>query len=128
MERLEQDSCSVLVNNPPSDTDVTYYSCVTSEDDRTKGLVASSDYLRKDSESAEKSSKKRAIEHDEADTRIIEVGTSSSGESFEGRESSVSSNSQTPVTTAGQANDCVRTVAETSPMPDLFAQDDDGDT
>ncbi|KAJ7378232.1 hypothetical protein OS493_024181 [Desmophyllum pertusum] len=34
-----------------SDTDVTHYSCVTSEDDRTKGLVASSssDYLRKDS-------------------------------------------------------------------------------
>ena len=67
--------------------------------------------------------KKSAIEHDETAIQVVETTSCISKESLE-RQSQV----PTSAVTGGQAGQCVRTVAETSPMPDLFAQDEDGDT
>lgn len=82
-------------------------------------------------------SRKEATEHDEAN--IVGVKASSSSTVLSGlstsavvrgevADSSLSNTTSTTPHTLVQSNDCVRTVAETSPMPNLFAQDDDGDT
>ena len=71
-------------------------------------------------------SKKRATEHDEADTRVIE--TTSSGLLLLCDTAERQLEAATPTVTSGQSSDCVHTVAETYPMPNLFGQDDDGDT
>ncbi|XP_068687147.1 B-cell lymphoma 3 protein homolog isoform X3 [Montipora foliosa] len=62
-----------------------------------------------------------AIEHDELNESATREAPSQS--------SSVSSTeTQSYSSRSGQGGQCVRTVAETLPMPDLFAQDEDGDT
>lgn len=83
---------------------------------------------RKETESGS-SHKKIAIEHEELDVQDIQR-TSSLASSTSGYISAESLERQTVSTSAaeGQVGDCVRTVAETSPMPDLFGQDEDGDT
>ena len=108
-----------------------------SERDRAEGpeLVlysSSSDNLREKSGSKEKS-KKEATEHDEAYIVVVKASTSSAESpglhtSTESGGTVESQSHSSTTHTSGQSNDCVRTVAETSPMPDLFAQDDDGDT
>lgn len=138
LDQLEQDSSSTLEVNKTPPTD---YSCVTltTDHERTAGRTvsalisaasSSSDDLRKDSGSKARS-KKRAIEHDEADTRVIEATSSATSSGLHLLSDTAERKSHatiTPATVAGQSNYCVRTVAETSPMPDLFGQDDDGDT
>lgn len=68
--------------------------------------------------------KRSATEHDEAEVQVLEATSSSRNESLERQSREL----VTAVATGGQIGHCVRTVAETSPMPDLFAQDEDGDT
>ena len=69
----------------------------------------------------------RAIEHDELNKSATREATCSG--SSPSQSSSVSSTETQPYSSrSGQGGQCVRTVAETSPMPDLFAQDEDGDT
>ena len=97
------------------------------EPKRSSEFPSSSDNLRasegKDKYGSTKNRKKSAIEHDETALQVVETTSCISKESLE-RQSQV----PTSAVTGGQAGQCVRTVAETSPMPDLFAQDEDGDT
>lgn len=81
--------------------------------------------------------KKEATEHDEADIADVKASSSTTVLSdlstsavvrVQVADSSPSNTTSNTSHTLVQSNDCVRTVAETSPMPDLFAQDDDGDT
>lgn len=78
------------------------------------------------------SHKKIAIEHEESEVQEIQRTTSlaSSSSGYISAESLERQPQETVSTSAaeGQVGDCVRTVAETSPMPDLFGQDEDGDT
>ena len=81
---------------------------------------------KNDDNGSKAKSKKRAIEHDETDTPVKEATSATSGLLLlcDTAERQIVATS----TPTGQSSDCVRTVAETSPMPDLFGQDDDGDT
>ena len=74
------------------------------------------------------SHKKIAIEHEESEVQEIQR-TTSLASSSSGYISAESLERQPQASAAeGQVGDCVRTVAETTPMPDLFGQDEDGDT
>lgn len=133
MDRLGHDSRSSLeVNKPSPPTDVFSRVTTTLSSDRQPVSAlpdATSSPNARDNGSKAKS-KKRAIEHDEADTRVIEAtsyATSSGLLLLSDTAERQAVDTATP-TTAGQSSDCVRTVAETCPMPDLFGQDDDGDT
>lgn len=128
LDRLGQDFCSSLDEN--KSTPPTNFSCVTvtlpSDRKPRKASPPNSREKKDDDNGSKAKSKKRAIEHDETDTPITEATSSNSGllllcDTAE-RQSVATS------TPTGQSSDCVRTVAETSPMPDLFGQDDDGDT
>lgn len=134
LDPLDEERRSTVGNKPPS-----VLSCVTDPIEGDSGPDKSSslsDDLH-DKQGSKDNSKKEATEHDEAD--IVDVKASSSSKVVSGLstlaevcgEVADPSPSNTDVTaphTLVQSNDCVRTVAETSPMPDLFAQDDDGDT
>lgn len=128
MDQREQDSGSALAVNkvPPN------YPCVTESTETTdrqqkrpSESSSPSDDLRCDSGSLE-THKKSAIEHDETATQVMASSSlaSSTGESLVRQ----SREFVTTTVTGGQVGQCVRTVAETSPMPDLFTQDEDGDT
>ncbi|XP_068731937.1 B-cell lymphoma 3 protein homolog isoform X1 [Montipora capricornis] len=68
-----------------------------------------------------------AIERDELNESATREATCFG--SSPSQSSSVSSTeTQSYSSRSGQGGQCVRTVAETLPMPDLFAQDEDGDT
>lgn len=137
MEEIEEDSNSspTLDTNklPPAN------SCVTEETTekpdhwriRQSELLELSKQSRNEIESGS-SHKKIAIEHEESDVQDIKRTTSlaSSSSGFISAESLERQPQETVSTSAaeGQVGDCVRTVAETSPMPDLFGQDEDGDT
>ena len=132
MDQLGQESGSALeANKQPPDR-----SCVTHSFDKGRPVSTlevassslSSEDLRKNNGSKEKS-RKRAIEHDEADSRVTETTSSPTSPGLQLLSDTAERHSQaTATSTTGQSNDCVRTVAQTSPMPDLFGQDDDGDT
>ena len=128
MDRLGQDSSSSPeVNKPTPPTD---FRCVTTERELVRALPdATSSPNARDNGSKAKS-KKRATEHDEADTRVIEETSyaTPSGLLLLSDTADRQSVAATATVTTGQSSDCVLTVAETSPMPDLFGQDDDGDT
>ena len=130
MDQLEQD---LDVNKLPQN-----YPCVTTSElstadhqrKRPSESSSPSDNLRAERGSSE-NQKKSATEHDEVDVQVIEATSSLasssgyiSGESLERQ----SREAVTIAVTGGQIGPCVRTVAETTPMPDLFAQDEDGDT
>lgn len=128
LDRLGHDFCSSLEEN--KSTPHTNFSCVTvtlpSDRKPWKASPPNSREKKDDDNRSKEKSKKRAIKHDETDTPITEATSSNSGllllcDTAE-RQSVATS------TPTGQSSDCVRTVAETSPMPDLFGQDDDGDT
>ena len=129
---MDQLGSAFEVNKPPP----TDRSCVTDSTDQGRPVSTleaaasslSSEDLRKNNRSKEKS-KKRAIEHDEADSRVIGATSSPTSPGLQLLSDTAERHSQaTATSTSGQSNDCVRTVAQTSPMPDLFGQDDDGDT
>lgn len=134
LDPLDEERRSTVGNKPPS-----VLSCVTDPIEGDSGPDKSSS-LSDDlhgKQGSKDNLKKEATEHDEAD--IVDVKASSSSTVVSGLstlakvcgEVADPSPSNTDVTaphTLVQSNDCVRTVAETSPMPDLFAQDDDGDT
>ena len=129
MNQLEQEinSSSALGVNKLSRDD---YPCVTLEvkPKRLSEFPSSpSDNLRtsegRGKYGSAENRKKSAIEHDETAIQVVETTSCKSKESLE-RQSQV----PTSAVTGGQTGQCVRTVAETSPMPDLFAQDEDGDT
>ena len=129
MDQLEQNPD---VNKVPPN-----YPCVTtleSTADRPRKTPSESsspsDNLRAERGSSE-NQKKSATEHDEVDVQIIETTSSLASSSGYISGESLERQSREPVTiavTGGQIGPCVRTVAETLPMPDLFAQDEDGDT
>lgn len=96
----------------------------TSSSDREPPDASSSPNTR----GSKPKSKKRAIEHDEADSRVIEATSSAVSSGLLLLCDTAERQTATLSETAGQSSDCVHTVAETSPMPDLFSQDDDGDT
>lgn len=137
MEEIEEDSNSspTLDTNklPPAN------SCVTEETTekpdhwriRQSELLELSKQSRNEIESGS-SHKKIAIEHEESDFQDIKRTTSlaSSSSGYISAELLERQPQETVSTSAaeGQVGDCVRTVAETSPMPDLFGQDEDGDT
>lgn len=136
MDELEQDSsCTLEVNKTPP----IEHSCVTQSPDHGRTVSAlisaatsSSDNLRNESESKAKA-RKRATEHDEGDTRVIEATSSATASGLHllsetAERQSLATGTPTTVIAGLQSNYCVRTAAETSPMPDLFGQDDDGDT
>ena len=137
MDELEQDvdsSSALDVNKLPP-----VYPCVTREEstekpDGQRKRPSETSLLPGDeseSGSLEKiSHKKSAIEHDESDIQVIEPTTSLAASSGYLSEESLERRSHEVVSSAasGQVGPCVRTVAETSPMPDLFGQDEDGDT
>ena len=128
MDRLGDDFGSSLEEN--KSTPHTNLSCVTTplSSDRKPPNVSSSPNSREkknDDNGSNAKSKKRAIEHDETDAAVKEATAATSGllllcDTAE-RQSTQSVAIPTPT---GRSSDCVRTV----PMPDLFGQDDDGDT
>lgn len=134
MDPLDEERRSIAENKPSS-----VQACVTEPIEGDSGLDKSSS-LSDDlhgKQGSKDNSKKEATEHDEAD--IVDVKASSSSKVISGlstlaevcgevADPSPSNTNVTAPHTLVQSNDCVRTVAETSPMPDLFAQDDDGDT
>lgn len=130
MDPLDEERRSTVENKLPS-----VLACVTDPIEGDSGLDKSSS-LSDDlhgKQGSKANSKKEATEHDEAD--IVDVKASSSSKVVsdlstlgEVADPSPSNTNVTTPHTLVQSNDCVRTVAETSPMPDLFAQDDDGDT
>ena len=130
MDPLDEERRSTVGNKPPS-----VLSCVTDPIEGDSGPDKSSS-LSDDlhgKQGSKDNLKKEATEHDEAD--IVDVKASSSSKVVSGlstlgevADPSPSNTNVTAPHTLVQSNDCVRTVAETSPMPDLFAQDDDGDT
>jgi len=125
LDRLGHDYCASLeVNKPaPSSTNFSGVTTTPSSDRESPDALSSPN-----APGSKPKSKKRAIEHDEAGSRVTEATSSvvSSGllllcDTAERQTATLSE-------TTGQSSDCVHTVAETSPMPDLFSQDDDGDT
>lgn len=133
LEEIEEDSKSspTLSTNklPPAN------SCVTEETTekpdhwriRQSELQELSKHRPNEIESGS-SHKKIAIEHEESDVQDIQR-TTSLASSSSGYISAESLERQPQASAAeGQVGDCVRTVAETTPMPDLFGQDEDGDT
>lgn len=134
LDPLDEERRSTVGNKPPS-----VLSCVTDPIEGDSGPDKSSS-LSDDlhgKQGSKDNLKKEATEHDEAD--IVDVKASSSSTVVSGlstlakvcgevADPSPSNTNVTAPHTLVQSNDCVRTVAETSPMPDLFAQDDDGDT
>lgn len=134
LDPLDEERRSTVENKLPS-----VLACVTDPIEGDSGLDKSSS-LSDDlhgKQGSKDNSKKEATEHDEAD--IVDVKASSSLTVVSGlstlakvcgevADPSPSNTNVTAPHTLVQSNDCVRTVAETSPMPDLFAQDDDGDT
>ena len=108
------------------------YPCVTREVEpkRLSEFPSSSDNLRASEGPGKCGSagnrKKSAIEHDETAIQAVEATSYISKESLERQPQVVTM--VTSAVTGGQAGPCVRTAAETSPMPDLFVQDEDGDT
>lgn len=129
LDRLGHDYCvSLEVNNSTPPTDL---SCVTNTLSSDRGTPApdassspNSHGKKYDDNGSKAKSKKRAIEHDEADTAVKEASSSGLLLLCDTAERQTVATA----TPTGQSSDCVRTVAETSPMPDLFGQDDDGDT
>ena len=137
MEEIEEDSKSspTLGTNklPPAN------SCVTEEttekSDHWRIRQSELHELSKQSPNEIESGsghKKIATEHEESDVQDIQRTTSlaSSSSGYISAESLERQPQETVSTSAaeGQVGDCVRTVAETTPMPDLFGQDEDGDT
>ena len=129
MDRLGHDFYASVEEN--KSTPPTNFSCVTVPllSDRKSPDTSSSPNSREnknDDNGSKAKSKKRAIEHDETDTPVKEATSATSGLLLlcDTAERQIVATS----TPTGQSSDCVRTVAETSPMPDLFGQDDDGDT
>lgn len=127
MDRLGHDYCASLEENKSTRSD--NVSCVTTAlpSDHAPPNASSSPNSREkkyDDNGSTAKSKKRAIEHDEADTPV--KGATSSGLLL--LCDTAERQTVATATPTGQSSDCVRTVAETSPMPDLFGQDDDGDT
>ena len=125
LDRLGHDYCVSL--EVDKSTRPTTLSCVTTilSSDRTspapdESPSPNSHEKKYDDNGSKAKSKKRAIEHDEADNPVKEA--TSSGLLL------LCDTAERQTVATGQSSDCVRTVAETSPMPDLFGQDDDGDT
>lgn len=125
MDRLGHDYCASLEVNKPAPPTINFSGVTTtSSSDREPPDASSSPNTR----GSKPKSKKRAIEHDEADSRVIEATSSAVSSGLLLLCDTAERQTATLSETAGQSSDCVHTVAETSPMPDLFSQDDDGDT
>ena len=130
LDRLGHDYCaSVELNKPAPPINLSYVTSTLSSDRKPPDASSSPiDRGKYDDNGSKAKSKKRAIEHDEADTRVIEATSSAASSGLLLLCDTAERQTATPTVTSGQSSYCVHTVAETSPMPDLFGQDDDGDT
>lgn len=106
------------------------YPCVTSLEAKRSTKAPSDSHLAEGG-SAE-GQRKTADERDKREIRVTEPATCQSSSlaciSGESREGLQSHRFVTSTVTAGQVGHYARTAAEISPMPDVFAQDEDGDT